>query len=189
MADDFRREWEENRETLSAQLYEELGAQNHFIGAFRNVIDWGELANWLTPLYRGKSAVGRPAHDASMLLRMLFLSYLYPITERQVEELTWNHMAVKYFLDLPLDEPPPDSNALVRFKARIIRGGNWDLLQRVYAEILRKGRDQGVVLGTVSVAPAPGRLPQTIEPDPEEIPDRETNSSHGGDVGAPGDSS
>ena len=182
MTDDIQREWEENRAGLSAQLYDKLGARDHFIGAFRNVIDWSELAEWMTPFYRGKVHVGHPAHDPSVLLRMLFLSYLYPMSEEQVEELARDHIAVKYFLDLYAIEPPPDSDALAAFRDRIIRGGHWDLLQRVYEEILRKGRDQGVVLGTVYVRGGHVEALERVTADGEELKGKESYSLPDSDV-------
>jgi hypothetical protein len=76
---------------------------------------------------------------------MLLLSYLYNISERQVEDLCNLYLPAKCFLGLGVDERPPDHSTLSAFKKRILENGKVaafeNLLQTVISLALEKGID------------------------------------------------
>ena len=67
-------------------LYERVVPQDHFLRRLRDVVPWRCFTYRLLKYYRGKGKIGRPPIDPALVLKMLLLSYLYDLSERQVEE-------------------------------------------------------------------------------------------------------
>ena len=65
-------------------LYEQVGPANHFMHALTNPFDWEELGQVLLRVYVGQGRYGRPPYDPVLVYKMLFLSCLYGISERNV---------------------------------------------------------------------------------------------------------
>ena len=75
-------------------------------------------------LYKGKGREGRPPYEPVLLFKLLFISYLYNVSERDVERLADNYL--KWFLGLAVDAAPPDHSTLMAFKERTLnkQGGD-----------------------------------------------------------------
>ena len=59
---------------------------------------------------------GRPPYDPTLVLKMLFVSYLYNLSERQTEIYVNKNGPAKYFVGLTIDIPAPDHSTLTFFK-------------------------------------------------------------------------
>ena len=88
-------------------FYKNVIEEDHFLVGLKHLIDWEALTEDLIELYKGKGLVGRPPYQPSLVFKMLFVSYLYGVSERMVEELARYHLAIKWFLGLAADEAPP----------------------------------------------------------------------------------
>jgi len=86
-----------------------------------------------------------------VMLKMLLLSYLYGLSERQTEVYVNDSLSAKWFLGLAVDEAGPDHTSLTIFKGRIIERGGEALLQELLAEIVWQAHEQGVVFGAVQL--------------------------------------
>jgi IS5 family transposase len=86
-----------------------------------------------------------------MIFKMLFLSYLYNVSERAMEELADLNVLIKWFLGIAVDEPVPDHSTLTAFKRRFLRSGNWRALQDVFDSIIREAMMQGVQFGELQI--------------------------------------
>ena len=139
-------------------FYKNVIEENHFLVGLKHLIDWEALTEKLIELYKGKGLVGRPPYRPSLVFKMLFVSYLYGVSERMVEELARYHLAIKWFLGLAADEAPPDHSTLTKFKNRLIKGGNWEASEEVYDGILGQAREQGVALGSIQVVDSVHRV-------------------------------
>lgn len=62
---------------------------------------------------------GRPAYEPEMMFRVLFLQFLYDISDRRVEEEVNFNLLFKWFAGLAIDEKAPDSPSLTRFRDRL----------------------------------------------------------------------
>jgi len=74
------------------------------------------------PLLPGQGKVGRPPYAPVVLLKMLFISYLYDLSERQAEEAVSYNLVPKAFIGLRVDERAPDATTLSVFKRRFLEG-------------------------------------------------------------------
>ena len=50
--------------------------------------------------YKGGAEYGPPPYESALILKMLLVSYLYYLSERQTEELSNDSLSVKLFLGL-----------------------------------------------------------------------------------------
>jgi len=132
-------------------LYEPLIPEGHFVRQARKLINWDRFTFICMKWYQGKGKVGRPPYEPAMMLRMLFTSYLYNISERQVEEMVKFNMLWKYFVGLGMNEEAPDHSSLTKFKNRLIAGGNQRAYDNLLKEILRQASQLGIKFGQVQV--------------------------------------
>jgi len=103
-------------------LYEQVVPKDHFLVKLNEIIPWQRFTYKLVKYYKGKAKEGRPPYDPAVLLKMLLVSYLYNISERQTEKVANLNLAVKYFLGLGVNEQPPDHTTLTAFPSRIPAG-------------------------------------------------------------------
>ena len=72
------------------------------------------------------------------MLKLLFLAYLYDLSERQLEVFVNDSLSAKYFLGLAADESCPGSTTFTVFKGRLLQA--WG--QRPEAAQLRRWLQQ-----------------------------------------------
>jgi hypothetical protein len=82
---------------------------------------------------------------------MLLLSYLYNISERQVEMLANDSLAVACFLGLGADDKAPDHSTLSLFKDRLLQQGGKEAYEGLFNEIVRIAQEKGVRFGPIQV--------------------------------------
>ena len=100
-------------------LYQQKVAKDHFLRKLDEVIDWGRFTKKLLKYYKGKGEIGQAPYNPTLILKMLLLSYLYNISERQVEILANYSLSIGFFLELGADEKAPDHSTLTLFKNRL----------------------------------------------------------------------
>ena len=132
-------------------VYKRIIPQDHFLVALNNLFDWDGLSNDLLKAYRGAGTWGRPPYNPVQMFKMLFISYLYGVSERSVEELVNFHLVVKWFIGLAVDEPAPDHSSLTVFKDRYLKPGQEEHLIACFKEIIQESVAQGVELGDLQI--------------------------------------
>lgn len=132
-------------------VYERVVPKDHFLVALNELFPWAEMSADLIEAYRGRGIIGRRPYDPVQILKMLFVSYLYGISERQVEEMVNFHLVVKWFVGLAVDESAPDHSTLTQFKNRYLQGGHWARLQHVFDWVIQQAMALGLELGTLQV--------------------------------------
>jgi len=132
-------------------LYEQVIPRDHFLVQLRQVVPWKRFTYKLVKYYRGQAKLGRPPYDPAVVLKMLLISFLYDISERQVEDLCNLYLPAKYFLGLGVDEKPPDHSTLTAFKKRILENGKLAAFEKLLQDIIRLAMEKGIVFGKVQV--------------------------------------
>lgn len=137
-------------------LYEQVIPKNHFLVKAKEIIDWEVFSRKLLKWYRISESRGggNIPYDPALLLRMLFLSYLYNISERQIEERVTFDLTFKYFVGLGVDEKAPDHSTLTYFKERLLLGGGKSAFDELLREILRQAQNQGIHFGSIQIIDA-----------------------------------
>lgn len=132
-------------------LYEQIIPKNHFLVKAKEIIDWERFTARCIRWYKGSGEIGRPPYEPSVMLRMLFVSYLYNLSERQVEERANLDLAFKYFVGLGVDEVPPDHSSLTYFKERLLKGGGKSAFDELLREILVQAKEKEIKFGSIQI--------------------------------------
>ena len=144
------------RETGEGSFFAELVYQRavppgHFLRKLRELLPWESLTEQWVALYKGGAEYGPPPYHPSLVLKMLFLAYLYNLSEREVELLVNDSLSAKYFLGLAADEPCPDSTTLTVFKGRLLKAKGQAPLEELLTGVLRLAQEQGIEFGRIQV--------------------------------------
>lgn len=81
------------------------------------LVDLSEAERCLEATY---SRLGRPAHRASVMLRLMLLQHLYGLSDPQAQEQLADRYSFQKFVGLGTDEAVPDETAICRFRQRMI---------------------------------------------------------------------
>ncbi len=125
--------------------------RHHFLVILNELIDWKGIGEELLPLYKGQARRGRPPYEPQVLLKMLFLSYLYNVSERSMEEFADTNMLAKWFMGLAVDEPAPDHSTLRVFRRRLERERGENALQGLFDEVILAAKKAGLAFGELQV--------------------------------------
>jgi IS5 family transposase len=124
---------------------------NPFLVKLNEVIDWESYTGPCLKLYKAKGSLGAPAYRPSLLLKMLFLSYLFNVSEREIERYVNDSISMKAFLGLGIEQAAPDHSSLTIFRDRIIKKGKSELLKMIFQKIITTAQEKGVEFGSVQV--------------------------------------
>ena len=132
-------------------LYDQVVSRGHFLRKLNEVVDWSRFTKKLLRYYRGHGEVGQAPYDPALILKMLLLSYLFNISERQVEEVVNDSLSAKWFVGLAANEAAPDHASLTVFKNRLIEAGGMKAYQELFDEIIKLAQGKGVKFGKLQV--------------------------------------
>lgn len=132
-------------------LYETVVPRDHFLVLLNELIDWDATVPILLPAYQGEAQVGNRPYKPSLIFKMLLLSHLYNISERQTEELVNYYLPAKEFVGLAVSEKAPDHSTLCLFKRRLEKAALWASFREVSDEILHQSREAGIQLGKLQL--------------------------------------
>ena len=79
-------------------VYDRLLPRDHFLRVLLETIPWERFTHKLVKWYKGNSKEGRPPYDPSVILRVLLLSCLYKLSERQTEAAVNDMIPMKFFI-------------------------------------------------------------------------------------------
>lgn len=76
-----------------------------------------------------------------MMFNIIFLQFLYDVSDRRIEEEVNFNLVLKWFVGLAVDESPPDSSSLTRFRDRL----GEELFTNIFNQIVEIAREKGLV--------------------------------------------
>ena len=132
-------------------LYDQVVDREHFFVKLAGAVDWRVFTNKLMKLYKGGGEYGPPPYDPALILRMLLVSYLYHISERQTEEFVRYFLPAKYFVGLGVDQLPPDHTSLTVFKERLLKHSGVKAVESLFDEIIRQAKKQHIRFGSLQI--------------------------------------
>src|SRR5512135_2537915 len=129
-------------------IYDQLLRRRpHFLFDLSRAVDFSFVKATLKDFY---ADWGRDPWDPVLMFKMVFLQFLYDLSDRDVEEqCTWN-LLFKSFLGLSAEELPPDHSVLCRFRQRLGAEG----FQRLFNQVVEQARTQGLVSDRLHIVDA-----------------------------------
>ena len=132
-------------------LYEQVLPKDHFLVKLKEVIDWRSCTKKFIKYYKGKGEVGQAPYNPTMILKMLVVSYLYNISERQTEAVVNENLPTKFFVGLGVNEKSPDHATLTLFKNRLIENRGIKVYEELFNEIIIIALEKGIKFGRIQV--------------------------------------
>ena len=126
--------------------------QSHFLRQPKDLLDWEGLTEGLADCYKDGAEYGPIPYHPAVLLKMLFLSHLYNISERQTEEFVADSKSASYFLGLAAQQPVPDHSTLSVFRERILAQKGTGAFEELFQQVVRQAKAKGIVFGRIQVA-------------------------------------
>lgn len=135
-------------------VYEQVVPNTHFLRQLADLVDWDELTDGLADLYKGGGEYGAVPYRPSVLLKMLLISYLYKLSERETELFVSDSLAARCFLGIAATERVPDHSSLSVFRDRILEKGGIDAYEELFNRIVRLAKAKGIKFGRIQVVDA-----------------------------------
>jgi IS5 family transposase len=135
-------------------VYDQVVPKDHFLMQLDRIIDWTPFTTMLVEYYKRKAERGEVPYDPVVILKMLFLTYLYNLSERQIEDYCNFYLPAKAFLGLGVAEKAPDQSTLTVFKVRLLQKDGIDAFAEMFDIIVAQAQKAGVVFGKVQLVDA-----------------------------------
>lgn len=132
-------------------IYERIIPRDHFMVKLKELVDWPRYTRQLIKHYKGNGEVGQAPYEPALILKMLLISYLYNISERQTEVVVNENLPVKFFVGLAVDEKSPDHSTLTWFKNRLIESAGIRAYEELFDEIIKMAKERGVKFGQLQI--------------------------------------
>jgi IS5 family transposase len=127
---------------------------NHFLRQLRDLVDWEGMTQTLADCYQGGAEYGPIPYHPALLFKMLFLSYLYKLSEHQTEEWANENLPARYFLGLGLHQAAPDHSSLTVFKERILKRKGAKAFEELFRRVVHLAQEKGIRFGRIQVVDA-----------------------------------
>jgi IS5 family transposase len=126
-------------------IYDRIIPEDHFLKQLEKAIDFSFVNDLCREAY--SPDVGRPAYEPQMMFKMLFLQFLYDISDRRIEEEVNFNLVLKWFVGLAIDESPPDATSLTRFRDRL----GEKRFASIFNQIVSISREKGLISDRLSI--------------------------------------
>jgi transposase len=128
------REWS----STDQMVFQALVPVNHELRRIVAAVDFEAFREELAEYY--DSNLGRPG-DPVLMVKLVFLQYFYSLSDAQVIERVKTDAALRWFLELSLEDKPPDDSTLSVFRTRLGVTGT----RRVMDTLIRQCCDHGLL--------------------------------------------
>ena len=100
-------------------LYDQIIPTDNFLRQLSENVDFSFVNELCIDNYDNFGSVGNRPYEPVLLFKILFLSFLYDISGREIEEQINDRLSFKWFLNLAVNDLAPDHSTLTRFVKRV----------------------------------------------------------------------
>jgi IS5 family transposase len=126
-------------------IYDRVISEDHFLKRLEKTVDFSFVNDLCRDAYN--SDLGRPAYEPHLMVKMVFLQFLYDISDRRIEEEVNYNLVLKWFMGLAIDESPPDATSLTRFRERL----GVKRFTGIFNQIVSLARDKGLISDRLTI--------------------------------------
>lgn len=135
------RENQVKQDSFYSTLYEKI-PESHILKQIDKAVDFGFINELLESSYCKN--FGRPAKEPEMMMKLLFLQYIYNLSDVKVIEEANCNLAFLWFLGLNPEDKLPDASLLAKFRTQRMQDITLD---EVLSEIVRQCVENGIIKG------------------------------------------
>lgn len=128
--------------SICSFLYERIPS-DHLLKRITTAVDFSFINSLLADSYCKNN--GRPAKEPELMLKLLFLQYLYNLSDVKVLEEANCNLAFLWFLDVNPEDELPNASLLSKFRRYRLKDFSLD---EVITEIVRQCVESGLVKGS-----------------------------------------
>jgi IS5 family transposase len=132
-------------------IYDRIVPKDHFLMRLDAIVPWERLGRRLLVYYQGHGLRGAPSYNPVVILKMLLLSHLYALSDRDTEELVNFNMVAKCFVGLAADEPAPDYSTVALFRSRLKERKKSAAAEMLFNEVVGLAKEKGIQFGSIQV--------------------------------------
>lgn len=133
------RENKERQNSFYSVLYEKI-PESHILKQIDKAVDFSFINDLLESSYCKN--FGRPAKEPEMMMKLLFLQYIYNLSDVKVIEEANCNLAFLWFLGLNPEDKLPDPSLLAKFRTQRMQDITLD---EVLSEIVRQCVENGII--------------------------------------------
>ena len=133
------RENKERQNSFYSTLYEKI-PESHILKQIDKSVDFSFINDLLESSYCKN--FGRPAKEPEMMMKLLFLQYIYNLSDVKVIEEANCNLAFLWFLGLNPEDKLPDPSLLAKFRTQRMQDITLD---EVLSEIVRQCVENGII--------------------------------------------
>ena len=152
-------------------IYDRVIPKDHFLKLLNKAVDFFFVNELCRDAYTPD--FGRPAYGPEMMFKMIFLQFLYDVSDRRIEEEVNFNLVLKWFVGLAIDESPPDSSSLTRFRDRL----GEELFTNIFNQIVEIAREKDLISDRLSIVDSTDVKAKVdtfkIKDDPDASPDKD----------------
>lgn len=131
----------ERQQSFYCALYDKI-PEDHILKKVSNVVDFSFINELLEGSYCKN--FGRPAKEPEMMMKLLFLEYLYNLSDVKVIEEASLNLVYLWFLGLNPEDKLPNPSLLAKFRTQRLKDITLD---DVISEIVRQCVEKGLIKG------------------------------------------
>ena len=124
-----------------------------FSWKLKDMFAWNAMSAPLEQLARNAEG-GRPRTPPIILLKALFVSFLFNHSDRETEFAATSNLYVKYFLGLPIDEKAPDHSTLSRFRDETLKTKGISFFRDLFRSLLSQAKERGIRISVMDALDA-----------------------------------
>lgn len=113
------------------------------------LVDWQKMAETFSVINKsGGIQGGRPRKEMVMMIKLLYIQYLYNLSDPELEEQVNDRLSFQQFAGIGMQEMVPDYTTIWRFKESLIKA---NLLEQMFSMIIRMIEHKGLLVkkGTI----------------------------------------
>ena len=134
----------ENRDTkqssfLGNYVYNAVVPKDHILRKIDEAIDFSFVDKLARDAYCPVN--GRPGYSPILMFKLVFLQFLYDLSDYEIESELNDRLSFKMFAGLEVEEAPPDHSTISRFRDRL----GVDRFKEIFNRIVAMAKEKGIV--------------------------------------------
>ena len=134
----------ENRDTkqnsfLGNYVYNAVVPKDHILRKIDEAIDFSFVDKLARGAYCHEN--GRPGYSPVLMFKLVFLQFLYDLSDYEIESELNDRLSFKMFAGLEVEEAPPDHSTISRFRDRL----GVERFKDIFNRIVAMAKDKGIV--------------------------------------------
>ena len=124
---------------FGSYVYDRVVSKEHLLRKINQTIDFSFVNKACADLYCLDN--GRPGWSPMLMFKVIFLQFLYDLSDYRIEEELNDRLSFKMFIGLDVEEAPPDHSSVSRFRDRL----GPERFKELFNRIVELARSKGII--------------------------------------------